>query len=61
MVFSSFVFLLVFLPLVLAIYYICPDKLRNLVLSMLDENAVISYGGSETLRELKELKNNIAV
>ena len=32
MVFSSFVFLLVFLPLVLAIYYICPDKLRNLVL-----------------------------
>lgn len=32
MVFSSFVFLLGFLPLVLLIYYICPGKLRNLVL-----------------------------
>jgi alginate O-acetyltransferase complex protein AlgI len=32
MVFSSFVFLLVFLPLVLLLYYVCPDRLRNLVL-----------------------------
>ena len=32
MVFSSFVFLLVFLPLILAIYYICPGRFRNLVL-----------------------------
>lgn len=32
MVFSSFVFLLVFLPLVLLLYYICPNKLRNVVL-----------------------------
>lgn len=32
MVFSSFVFLLVFLPLVLILYYVCPGKLRNLVL-----------------------------
>jgi len=32
MVFSSFVFLLVFLPLVLLLYYICPGRLRNLVL-----------------------------
>lgn len=32
MVFSSFVFLLVFLPLVLLIYYGCPGKVRNLVL-----------------------------
>lgn len=32
MVFSSFVFLLGFLPIVLALYYICPKKLRNLVL-----------------------------
>lgn len=32
MVFSSFVFLLVFLLLVLLIYYVCPGKVRNLVL-----------------------------
>lgn len=32
MVFSSFVFLLVFLPLVLLLYYICPNKCRNLIL-----------------------------
>ncbi len=32
MVFSSFVFLFAFLPLVLLLYYICPAKLRNLVL-----------------------------
>ena len=32
MVFSSFVFLLVFLPIVLLLYYICPRRLRNLVL-----------------------------
>lgn len=32
MVFSSFVFLLVFLPLVLIIYYLCPAKIRNAVL-----------------------------
>lgn len=32
MVFSSFVFLLVFLPVVLITYYIMPSKLRNLVL-----------------------------
>ena len=32
MVFSSFVFLLAFLLLVLLIYYVCPGKIRNLVL-----------------------------
>lgn len=32
MVFSSGVFLFLFLPIVLAIYYICPGKLRNTVL-----------------------------
>ena len=32
MVFSSFVFLLVFLPIVLILYYLCPAKLRNLIL-----------------------------
>lgn len=32
MVFSSFVFLLAFLLLVLLIYYVCPGKFRNLVL-----------------------------
>lgn len=32
MVFSSFVFLLAFLPIVLFLYYICPGKIRNLVL-----------------------------
>lgn len=32
MVFSSFVFLFAFLPIVLFIYYICPARLRNLVL-----------------------------
>lgn len=32
MVFSSFVFLLVFLPIVLVLYYLCPAKLRNLIL-----------------------------
>ena len=32
MVFSSFVFLMVFLPLILVIYYICPTRFRNLVL-----------------------------
>ena len=32
MVFSSFVFLLVFLPLVLLLYYICPRRLRNVLL-----------------------------
>lgn len=32
MVFSSFVFLLVFLPVVLILYYVCPAKGRNLVL-----------------------------
>lgn len=32
MVFSSFVFLLVFLPIVLIIYYLCPARVRNLVL-----------------------------
>lgn len=32
MVFSSFVFLMVFLPIVLLVYYICPGRLRNLVL-----------------------------
>ncbi|MCM1106886.1 MAG: MBOAT family protein [Blautia sp.] len=32
MVFSSFVFLLVFLPLVLLLYYISPGRLKNLVL-----------------------------
>ena len=32
MVFSSFVFLLVFLPLVLLLYYICPGRVRNLLL-----------------------------
>lgn len=29
MVFSSGVFLFLFLPIVLAVYYICPGKLRN--------------------------------
>ena len=32
MVFSSGVFLFLFLPIVLAVYYICPGKLRNTVL-----------------------------
>ncbi|MDD6290266.1 MAG: MBOAT family protein [Lachnospiraceae bacterium] len=32
MVFSSFVFLLVFLPIILALYYICPGRFRNVVL-----------------------------
>lgn len=32
MVFSSFVFLLVFLPLVLLLYYICPRRMRNVLL-----------------------------
>ncbi len=32
MVFSSFVFLFVFLPLVLVLYFLCPPKLRNPVL-----------------------------
>ena len=32
MVFSSFVFLLAFLPIVLLMYYLCPARLRNLVL-----------------------------
>lgn len=32
MVFSSFVFLLVFLPVVLILYFLCPPKGRNLVL-----------------------------
>lgn len=32
MVFSSFVFLLVFLPIVLILYYLCPAKLRNVIL-----------------------------
>lgn len=32
MVFSSFVFLFVFLPIVLLVYYVCPKKARNVVL-----------------------------
>ena len=32
MVFSSFVFLLVFLPIVLILYFLCPPKGRNLIL-----------------------------
>lgn len=32
MVFSSFVFLFCFLPIILMIYYICPSKARNLIL-----------------------------
>ena len=32
MVFSSFVFLLVFLPIVLILYYLCPARLRNVIL-----------------------------
>ena len=32
MVFSSFVFLLVFLPLILLLYYISPGRIKNLVL-----------------------------
>lgn len=32
MVFSSFVFLFAFLPVLLLVYYICPAKIRNLVL-----------------------------
>lgn len=32
MVFSSGVFLFLFLPIVLAVYYMCPGKLRNTVL-----------------------------
>lgn len=32
MVFSSFVFLLVFLPIVLVLYYICPARFRNVIL-----------------------------
>ena len=35
MVFSSFVFLLAFLPIVLLLYYLCPARLRNLVLLVL--------------------------
>lgn len=31
MVFSSLIFIFVFLPLVLAVYYISPRKIRNLV------------------------------
>ena len=32
MVFSSFVFLLAFLPIILVLYYICPGRFRNVVL-----------------------------
>lgn len=32
MAFSSVQFLFVFLPLVLAVYWICPKRLRNIVL-----------------------------
>ena len=32
------------------------EELRDLVLSMLDKNAIISYGGTETLKETGLLK-----
>lgn len=34
MAFSSVQFLFVFLPLSLAVYWVCPRRLRNLVLDM---------------------------
>ena len=44
MVFSSTVFLLVFLPIVLALYYICPSRYRNLLLLIA---SLIFYGWGE--------------
>lgn len=46
MVFSSFVFLLVFLPVVLILYYICPKVLRNAVLLVA---SLIFYAWGEPL------------
>ena len=44
MVFSSTVFLLIFLPLVAIIYYICPRKLRNFILLAA---SLVFYGWGE--------------
>lgn len=44
MVFSSFVFLLVFLPLILLIYYLCPARARNVILLVA---SLIFYGWGE--------------
>lgn len=46
MVFSSIVFLFLFLPLVLFLYYICPKKFRNVVLLIF---SLIFYGWGEPL------------
>ena len=45
MVFSSHVFLFFFLPITLALYFICPRKLRNPVLLLV---SLIFYGWGET-------------
>ena len=44
MVFSSFVFLLVFLPIILILYFICPAKWRNVVLLL---GSLIFYAWGE--------------
>ncbi len=44
MVFSSIIFLCVFLPIVLIVYYICPPKFRNLFLLMA---SLVFYGWGE--------------
>ena len=45
MVFSSHVFLFFFLPITLALYFICPVKLRNTVLLLV---SLVFYGWGET-------------
>ena len=44
MVFSSLLFLFIYLPVVLAVYYLCPRKLRNLFLFVVN---LVFYGWGE--------------
>ena len=44
MVFSSTVFLLIFLPVVAGIYFLCPRKARNTVLLLF---SLVFYGWGE--------------
>ena len=46
MVFSSLLFLFVYLPIVLAAYYICPRKWRNLLLFVVN---LVFYGWGEPI------------
>ncbi|OOM82354.1 peptidoglycan O-acetyltransferase [Clostridium puniceum] len=46
MVFSSLLFIFIFLPITLAVYYICPKKFRNIVISIV---SLIFYAWGEPI------------